>query len=115
MKPDRQQNTHATFFFALAHKRRQMLCSILLDAGAKGLTFGELAAQSGLSDNTLAHHLRFMEKGGILRRRPEKNRTRITLNIVYLVRTLTRFGDGVTAQLIPNRQTMVAQRGAFVT
>ncbi len=96
MKPNLQQNSFATFFFALAHRRRQMLCTILLDAGAKGLTFGQLRVKSGLSDNTLAHHLRFMEKGEILRRRPEKNRTRITLDRARLARDMRQFGEQIT-------------------
>lgn len=48
MKPNKRQEKYAAFFQALSHRRRQMICDILLKQGPKGLTFGELQRQSGL-------------------------------------------------------------------
>lgn len=93
MKPDQHQTALATFFFALAHKRRQMLCDILLTAGKTGLTFGTLQKQSGLTAAALSHHLRFMDKGGILKRRAKGCETWLTIDAAYMAKAAIHFGE----------------------
>ncbi len=105
MKPTPTHQKNATFFTALSHKRRQMLCEILLLSGAKGMPFGVLQNQSGLKVSTLTHHLRFMDQSGILLKRQKGNENWISIDLVRL-RDLTRdfggFISAITAKL-PNQ------------
>ncbi len=100
MTPTKEQSNLAKFFFALAHKRRQMLCLILLNAGPIGLTFGSLQRQSRLSAATLSHHLHFMSVGGVLRRHIKGTETWLTLDLTMIGKINIEFG----AQML-NRQT----------
>jgi len=95
MKPNKTQEQNAAFFQALSHRRRQMLCDILLKFGAKGLSFGRLQHQSGLSAATLSHHLRFMDQGGILQRQQKGRETWISLDIAQLRRISTGFDNNI--------------------
>ncbi len=81
MKPTQNQDYLATFFIALGHRRRQMLCSILAEIGPKGITYGGLKTKSGLSKATLSHHLNFMNKGGIIKRRIKGRETWYALDM----------------------------------
>ena len=93
MKPTPEQDDLASFFFALGHRRRQMLCAILRDAGETGMTFGTLQIHSGLNAATLSHHLGFMDKGRILRRRARKTETWISLDSGFLAKAAIHFGE----------------------
>ncbi len=98
MKPNKAQEKYATFFQALSHRRRQMICDILLKQGHKGLTFGELQRQSGLQASTLSHHLWFMDRGGVLHRKQKGRETLLLVNIAFLRRALIGYGDGVVTK-----------------
>ncbi len=97
MKPNKTQEEYAAFFQALSHRRRQMICDILLKTGTKGLTFGELQRQSGLQASTLSHHLRFMGQGGILRRKQKGRETVLSVDITFLRRVSLGYGDRAVA------------------
>ena len=95
MKPTEAQELNATFFTALSHRRRQMLCEILLRQGPKGMPFGALQAESGLKVSTLTHHLRFMYQGGILRRKQEGREAWISVDAARLYHVSKGFGEDV--------------------
>ena len=84
MKPMQNQDKLATFFIALGHRRRQMLCEILAETGSKGITYGGLQMKSGLTKATLTHHLRFMGNGGIIKRRVKGRETWYSLDVSVL-------------------------------
>lgn len=81
LKPNKEQERKAAFFCGLGHRRRQMLYDVLLQIGAKGLTFGALQQRTGLTASTLSHHLRFMDQGGILRRQQKGRETWLSLDL----------------------------------
>ncbi|MHA1128222.1 MAG: ArsR/SmtB family transcription factor [Alphaproteobacteria bacterium] len=84
MKPTKKQETFAGFFFALSHKRRLMICEILLRHGPTGLSFGTLQIKTRLCASTLGHHLEHMHKGGILRRRIKGTETWLSMDFARL-------------------------------
>jgi len=95
MKSSKTQESNAAFFNALSHRRRQMLCEILLKHTPKGLPFGALQHHSGLKTSTLTHHLRFMDQGGILRRKQKGRETWISVDVALLHHMAVGFGKGV--------------------
>jgi ArsR family transcriptional regulator len=54
---------------ALAHPRRVRLFRLLVQSPRTGQTFSQLQAITRISDGPLVHHLREMERAGLLRRR----------------------------------------------
>ncbi len=80
-------------FKALAHKRRVILFDLLLKHDPKKLSFGELQKLSRIPVASLAHHLIFLEKGGLIYRQTKGAHTYFTLQlqsfkfILDLVRT----------------------------
>ena len=101
MKPTNQHQKNAIFFTALSHKRRQMLCEILLLSGAKGMPFGVLQSQSGLKVSTLTHHLRFMDQSGILVKRQKGNENWISIDLSRLT-ALTKELGGFVSRIATN-------------
>ena len=99
MKPNKTQEKYAAFFQALSHRRRQMICDILLKQGPKGMTFGELQRQSGLQASTLSHHLWFMDRGGVLRRKQKGRETLLSVNIAFLRKVSLGYGDRAVAPM----------------
>ena len=99
MKPTRTQEKYAAFFQALSHRRRQMICDLMLKQGPKGLTFGELQRQSGLQASTLSHHLWFMDRGGVLRRKQKGREILLSVNIAFLRRVSLGYGDRVVTPM----------------
>ncbi len=73
MKPNKDQENLANFFTALGHKRRLMICDILLRYGQRGMSFEMLQTKTKMAASTLTHHLTQMQKGNIIRRK-EKGR-----------------------------------------
>mgnify|MGYP002641906977 CR=1 FL=1 len=63
-----QANYIAQLFFALGHRRRLLILELLRDRPETGRTLGMLENASGLARGTLIHHLRQMEKAGLVRR-----------------------------------------------
>ncbi len=95
MKPTEAQELNAMFFTALSHRRRQMLCEILLLRGPKGMPFGALQTESGLKVSTLTHHLRFMYQGGIVRRKQKGREVWISVDAERLYQASAGFGASV--------------------
>lgn len=93
MKPSQTQEYNAAFFNALSHKRRQMLCDILLELGPNGISYGALLHKSGLKKASLSHHLEFMNRGGILRRQQKGRETWISINTAFLRNMAFDFGN----------------------
>lgn len=83
MKPNKAQAQHADFCNALSHKRRQMLCAILIEHGGKGLPFHVLKRKVGLKVSTLTHHLAHMTKGGLITRHQVGRETYISVDYAY--------------------------------
>ncbi len=84
MKPSNEHLELANFFSALSHKRRLMICDILIANGRTGMNFDQLCKNSNLTPSTLTHHLRQMEKGGIIIKRPKRNETWINVNFARI-------------------------------
>lgn len=84
MKPSRLQEKRALFFDAIAHRRRQMIVSILIAQGKKGLSFAQLGRQANLPAATLSFHLRQMDKGCILHQRIRGAQTWISIDLGFL-------------------------------
>lgn len=103
MKPNKTQERNAAFFTALSHRRRQMLCEILLRRGSKGMPFGVLQAESGLKTSTLTHHLRFMYQGGILRRKQKGREVWILADAAQLCQLSNAFGEAVVENTLNAR------------
>ncbi|AXX97455.1 ArsR/SmtB family transcription factor [Profundibacter amoris] len=101
MKPNKRQEKYAAFFQALSHRRRQMICDILLKQGPKGLTFSELQRQSGLQASTLSHHLWFMDRGGVLRRKQKGRETVLSVDFTFLRKLSSGYGERALVALSP--------------
>ena len=97
MKPNELHEQNAAFFTALSHRRRQMLCEILSKHSPKGLSFGALQYHSGLSAATLSHHLRFMQTGGILKRKQKGREIWVLLDTVRLRKGIAGFNAGMVS------------------
>ncbi len=93
MKPTEKHEVLARFFTGLGHKRRLMICKILLDHGPAGLSFELLQSRSRLAASTLSHHLEKMYRGGILRRRAKGRETWLSMDISHLLATTTVFSE----------------------
>jgi len=65
----RQNDTLAESFKALSHPRRVMLFRLLADCPASGDSLDKLWRASRLQRSSLIHHLREMERCGLLHRR----------------------------------------------
>ena len=86
MKPSKEQENRAAFFDALGHKRRQMICDILIQHGQKGLPFEMLQHKSKLAASTLSHHLAKMQTGGVLRRKEKGRETWLSVDLSQITR-----------------------------
>jgi len=56
----------AECFAALSTPARVELLAILLDAGAEGLTVGELRRRTAIRPSTLSHHLKTLREAGLM-------------------------------------------------
>ena len=65
----KNKNDISRTFNALAHKRRVLLFELLLKHPQKSMAFGQLQGLSKIPDAPLAHHLRVLETGGLIRRK----------------------------------------------
>ncbi len=65
--------------FALGHKRRLAIFNLLIDRPDAGKTLGHLERATRLARATLIHHLRQMEKAGLIRRRQKGAETEYLL------------------------------------
>ncbi len=84
----------ASAFSSLSHATRVDLLKALLRHLPEGLTAGQLGEATCVAPSTLAFHLREMERGGVVQRRPDGRRTIVRVDISRLTSiasTLTRF------------------------
>ncbi|MEM7241275.1 MAG: winged helix-turn-helix domain-containing protein [Pseudomonadota bacterium] len=72
--------THAPIYMGLSHPRRIKIYNALVDIG-RPTTHGRVQELVGLNAQAMAHHLRQMEKAGLIKRQPKGSETIITLNI----------------------------------
>lgn len=71
----------ARLFSALAHPSRVEIFLGLLPYAQDGLSMGDLGDALEIPPSTLVHHLREMERGGVIQRSREGRITRVTLDI----------------------------------
>jgi ArsR family transcriptional regulator len=81
--------TIAVVLSALAHPSRVDIFKCLLAHHPKGLNAGHLSAEAGLAPSTLSHHLREMEKGGVVERCTVGQGTITSLNLSNLTEITT--------------------------
>jgi ArsR family transcriptional regulator, arsenate/arsenite/antimonite-responsive transcriptional repressor len=70
----------AALFDALGHYRRVIIYRALKRAGSKGVSVGMLSQSTGIGETNLAHHLRMMKKGKIIRSNTVGRFTFLVLN-----------------------------------
>jgi len=78
----------AALFDALGHYRRVLIFRALQKNAKSGLTFGDLATATKLSEANLAHHLRMMKKGGVVVSQTVGRHTFLSLNLGSLEQNL---------------------------
>ena len=71
---------------ALAHPTRVDIFKCLLAHYPKGLKAATLSAEAALAPSTLSHHLREMEKGGVIVRHTQGQSTITSLDLKSLTR-----------------------------
>lgn len=76
--------TISTVLSALAHPSRVDIFKCLLAHHPNGLNAGCLSTKAGLAPSTLSHHLREMEKGGVVERRVVGQSTITSLDLTNL-------------------------------
>ncbi len=108
MKPSPTHSKNAEFFNGLSHKRRQMLCEILLAHGGRGLPVHRLQAISGLKCSTLTHHLLHMSKAGLIKRYQTGRETRICIDYAYFNTTLSNVAH-LMAKIVAQPTRVAAQ------
>lgn len=64
-----QDHVIASHFRALSHHNRAKLFRILVDTPEAGQSYSDLKAVASMTDATLTHHLREMERAGLIKRR----------------------------------------------
>jgi DNA-binding HxlR family transcriptional regulator len=65
---------------ALAHKRRVLIFRTLQKDADTGRSFAHLAKSTGLCDSSLTHHLRVLERSGLVQRRKKGAISQYSLN-----------------------------------
>lgn len=70
--------------FALGHKRRIDIFRLLHERPETGATLGALEIASGLARGSLIHHLRTLERSGLVRRRTKGSATEYRANAAPL-------------------------------
>ena len=75
--PDLSLAEAASAFAAIGSEPRLEVVLALVRAGTGGLTTGELIERLDIPPSTLAHHLRFLDRGGVIQ---QEKRGRFVLN-----------------------------------
>lgn len=76
--------TTANALSALSHPSRVDIFKCLLSRYPTSLNAGFLSTETTLAPSTLSHHLREMEKGGVIKRTPKGRSTTISLDLKNL-------------------------------
>lgn len=74
----------ADIFNTLAHPRRVRIFEALRNSPQAKLTYAEIAAITHIPDPSLAHHLRVLKRGGLVRARARGRHTDFSLNLNVL-------------------------------
>ncbi len=56
----------ASTFAALGSEQRLAVLRVLVRAGQKGLTIGDLGQRSGVTGSTLTHHMKILSQAGLV-------------------------------------------------
>ena len=80
----------AKVFSALAHPTRVEIFMQLLATFPDGLNSKQIRTRVEITPTTLTHHLREMEQGGIIVRRPKGQSTITTLNLSPLTQIMSQ-------------------------
>jgi len=91
----------ASYCNALAHKRRARIFRILITDPASGSSFSKLQDVLGFAPSSLIHHLREMERCGVILRRAKGTQTEYSLNARPLGRALKTIIDHCQTQPTP--------------
>jgi DNA-binding transcriptional ArsR family regulator len=81
--------TIAVVLSALAHQSRVDIFKCLLAHHPRGLNAGHLSVETSLAPSTLSHHLREMEKGGVVERSTVGQTTITSLNLTNLTEIMS--------------------------
>lgn len=80
-----QHTDIAKAFAALSHSKRIIILEYLLGNSPLQTTFGELQQATKIPASTLTHHIREMERGGVVVREPQGRTTNLKLDTVHLL------------------------------
>ncbi|WP_120499957.1 helix-turn-helix transcriptional regulator [Roseovarius sp. EL26] len=72
----------ASTFAALGSEQRLMVLRVLVRAGSKGLSIGELGQRSGVTGSTLTHHMKILSQAGLVTQE-KKGRSIICAAVAY--------------------------------
>jgi len=97
----------AAGFCAMGSEARLDVLKTLIRAGEQGLTVGEIQAKTGMAPSTLAHHLKFLAAGGVVR---QQKQGRATLNYAEFDR-LRALADFILAECCMDVNPKVANDG----
>ena len=97
----------AAGFSAMGSEARLDVLRTLIRAGGMGLTVGEIQERTGMAPSTLAHHLKFLAAGGVVR---QVKQGRTTINSANL-ETLQELADFILSECCADLQKKVANDG----
>jgi DNA-binding transcriptional ArsR family regulator len=72
----------ASTFAALGSEQRLGVLRVLVQAGPRGLSIGELAERSDVSGSTLTHHMKILAAAGLIQQQ-KQGRSIISVGAVY--------------------------------
>lgn len=83
-----ETDTFARHFKALSHPRRVRIFRLLAERPETGNSFSALQQATRLCDSSLSHHLREMERSGLVRRRRRGTFVAFTLETGPFIRAM---------------------------
>jgi DNA-binding transcriptional ArsR family regulator len=95
----------ANAFSALAHPRRVRLFRLLCEQPELGLSMISLQTATGIKDAPLLHHLRIMERAGLVTRRRTGAFVRHTLKSAQLAGAMRAIADLQNSAVLAVRPT----------
>jgi len=85
----------ASTFAALGSEQRLHVLRVLVRAGPRGLTIGELGARAGITGSTLTHHMKILAAAGLVR---QERRGRAIICAAADTREMQRITDFVLSE-----------------